>query len=174
MSLALPYLSAYPLALQEQARQLLGTGELGAVLERKYPDAHAVRNDRALYDFTHALKTRYLRNAGPVNKVIFDNKIHVVRQALGLHTHVSRVQGNRLTAKSEIRIAALFKHGPEEFLRMIVVHELAHLREKNHDKAFYQLCTHMEPSYHQLEFDVRLYLSYVEHTGQRLWVAGES
>jgi predicted metal-dependent hydrolase len=35
-------------------------------------------------------------------------------------------------------------------LRMIVVHELAHLKEKDHDKAFYQLCCHMEPDYHQL------------------------
>jgi len=41
---------------------------------------------------------------------------------------------------------------------MIVVHELAHLKERNHDKAFYQLCQHMEPDYHQLEFDCRVYL----------------
>ncbi|NCB61140.1 MAG: metal-dependent hydrolase, partial [Gammaproteobacteria bacterium] len=27
------------------------------------------------------------------------------------------------------------------------------------DKAFYQLCTHMEPAYHQLEFDFRLYMT---------------
>ncbi|MEY2840399.1 MAG: hypothetical protein RJB60_2698, partial [Pseudomonadota bacterium] len=36
--------------------------------------------------------------------------------------------------------------------------ELAHLKEKDHGKAFYQLCTHMEPNYHQYEFDLRLYL----------------
>ncbi len=41
---------------------------------------------------------------------------------------------------------------------MIVVHELAHLKEREHDKAFYQLCAHMEPDYHQLEFDCRVYL----------------
>ena len=101
--------------------------------------------------------------------MLFDNKIHVVRHALGLHTAVSRVQGNRLAAKHEIRIAAMFKQAPEEFLRMIVVHELAHLREKDHDKAFYQLCTHMEPQYHQYEFDLRLYLTHVEQAGTRLW-----
>lgn len=42
---------------------------------------------------------------------------------------------------------------------MIVVHELAHLKEKAHDKAFYQLCCHMEPNYHQLEFDARLWMT---------------
>ena len=47
----------------------------------------------------------------------------------------------------------------EPFLRMIVVHELAHLKEKEHNKAFYQLCCHMEPQYHQLEFDTRLWLT---------------
>mgnify|MGYP002141239451 CR=1 FL=1 len=44
------------------------------------------------------------------------------------------------------------------FNLMIVVHELAHLKERNHDKAFYQLCLHMEPNYMQYEFDCRVYL----------------
>lgn len=148
---------------------LLEQGQLANVLLRKYPQPHSVRSDKALYDYVQELKTRYLRNAGTVNKVLFDNKIHVVRNALGLHTAVSRVQGSRLAAKHEIRIASMFKQAPDEFLRMIVVHELAHLREKNHDKAFYQLCSHMEPQYHQYEFDLRLYLTHVEHAGARLW-----
>jgi hypothetical protein len=42
---------------------------------------------------------------------------------------------------------------------MIVVHELAHLREFEHNKAFYRLCESMEPDYHQLEFDLRLWLT---------------
>ena len=83
---------------------------------------------------------------------------------------MSRVQGSKLKAKREIRVATLFRHLPIEFLRMITVHELAHLREKSHDKAFYQLCTHMEPDYHQFEFDLRLYLTYVDANGARLWL----
>ena len=63
-----------------------------------------------------------------------------------------------LKAKKEVRISSFFKAAPVEFLRMIVVHELVHLKEKNHDKAFYQLCQHIEPEYHQLEFDCRVYL----------------
>ncbi len=65
--------------------------------------------------------------------------------------------------KKEIQIAALFKRTPAAFLRMIVVHELAHLKGRDHNKAFYQLCECMEPDYHQLEFDLRVYLTY-EHT----------
>jgi predicted metal-dependent hydrolase len=38
---------------------------------------------------------------------------------------------------------------------MIVAHEIAHLKEPQHNKAFYQLCQHIEPNYHQLEFDLR-------------------
>jgi predicted metal-dependent hydrolase len=75
------------------------------------------------------------------------------------------VQGSRLKAKNEIRIASLFKHAPVEFLRMIAVHELAHLKEKEHNKAFYKLCEYMEPAYHQLEFDTRLFLTCLDLTG---------
>ncbi|MBC7680724.1 MAG: M48 family metallopeptidase, partial [Ferruginibacter sp.] len=57
----------------------------------------------------------------------------------------------------------------DPFLKMITVHELAHLKERNHDKPFYQLCTYMEPDYHQLEFDVRLYLTYIDASGKLDW-----
>jgi predicted metal-dependent hydrolase len=53
---------------------------------------------------------------------------------------------------------------PAAFLRMIVVHEWAHLKEREHGKPFYALCTHMEPDYHQLEFDTRLWLTLLELT----------
>ena len=114
-------------------------------------------------------KNSHLRGADPLSKVAFDSKLHVVQNALGTHTTISRVQGSRLKTKHEIRIASLFKDAPPEFLRMIVVHELAHLRERAHDKAFYKLCTHIEPDYHQLEFEVRVYLTHLEASGQRLW-----
>ena len=118
-----------------------------------------MRTDRALLDYVAALKSRYLRNAEPLAKVAYDNRLHVVHNALGTHTTVSRVQGTRLKAKREIRVASVFTQAPAPFLKMIVVHELAHLKERAHDKAFYALCTHMEPAYHQLEFDLRLWLT---------------
>ncbi|WUR15086.1 YgjP-like metallopeptidase domain-containing protein [[Empedobacter] haloabium] len=165
----LKYLGAYSDQTRAQVAQLLAQDRLGDVLLQRYPKAHDIRNDRALYDYVQDLKTEFLRNAEPINKVVFDNKIHVINHALGLHTSISRVQGGKLKAKHEIKVAAMFRDVPLEFLRMIAVHELAHVKEKQHDKAFYKLCTYMEPNYHQYEFDVRVYLTVMEHSGQKLW-----
>jgi predicted metal-dependent hydrolase len=170
----LKYLNAYSEQTQTQVAALIAQNRLGDVLRQRYPSAHAVRTDRALYDYVQELKTDYLRNAEPINKVIFDNKIHVIQHALGLHTSISRVQGGKLKAKHEIRVATLFKQAPLEFLRMIAVHELAHVKEKAHDKAFYKLCTHMEPNYHQYEFDLRLYLTHMDVSGEKLWTGADA
>ena len=165
----LKYLAGYPAHLVAQIQALIEQERLGELLLRQYPKAHDVRTDRALYDYVQALKDDYLRNAGPLSKVAYDSKLNVIRNALGTHTTISRVQGGKLKAKREIRVASLFRETPEAFLRMIVVHELAHLKERDHDKAFYQLCRHMEPDYHQLEFDLRAYLCYLEAGGRPLW-----
>jgi UTP pyrophosphatase len=167
--LQLKYLQGYPEDTLNQVRSMVNAGRTGDWLLGKYPQTHGVRTDRALYDYVQALKLEHIKSSDPVNKVAFDNKLHVVKNALGTHTTISRVQGAQLKAKREIRIAALFKETPAEFLRMIAVHELAHLRERNHDRAFYKLCTYMEPGYHQLEFEVRVYLTHLEITGQRIW-----
>lgn len=142
------YLQGYPATTLSQVAQMLQQDKVADWLLQKYPQAHTVRTDKALFDYVQALKQDYLRGAEPLNKVLFDSKLHVVKNALGTHTSVSRVQGNKLKAKREIRIASLFKNVPDEFLRMITVHELAHLKEKAHDKAFYQLCKHMEFSFY--------------------------
>ncbi|SFR14073.1 MULTISPECIES: M48 family metallopeptidase [unclassified Enterobacter] len=154
------YLQGYPENLLAQVNTLIAQNRLGEVLQKRYPDPHAITTDKALYQYTQDLKSQFLRNAPPINKVAYDNKIHVLNNALGLHTAISRVQGGKLKAKAEIRVATVFRSAPEAFLRMIVVHELAHLKEKDHSKAFYQLCCHMEPQYHQLEFDTRLWLTH--------------
>jgi UTP pyrophosphatase len=156
---ALKYLLHYPPSLLAQVQARLDDGSLGNWLASRYPDSHAVQSDNALYQYVSELKQRYLKNAPAPTKVLYDNRQHPVKGTLGTNTQISRVQGSKLKAKHEIRIATLFRDAPEPFLRMIVVHELSHLREKNHDKAFYQLCCHMEPNYHQLEFDTRLWLT---------------
>lgn len=165
------YLTGYPDALKVQVQQLLTQGRLGEMLLTKYPRMHGVRTDRALYDYVMGLKSEFLRNSEPLAKVAFDSKLQVIAHALGTHTAISRVQGSKLKAKREIRVAALFREVPAEFLKMIAVHELAHIKEKDHDKAFYQLCTHMEPQYHQYEFDLRVYLTHLDAVGKLAWPA---
>ena len=165
------YLAGYPAALADEVRQLIEQDRLADQLLLKYPLAHEVRTDKALYDFVQELKSAHLRNAGPLSLVCFDSRLQVIEQALGLHTRIARVQGSKLKAKREIRVAAVFREMPPEFLQMIVVHELAHLKEGAHDKAFYQLCRHMAPDYHQLEFDLRCYLCYLDAAGAPLWSA---
>jgi hypothetical protein len=168
------YLAGYPAALVAQVQQLIAQNRLAELLQQKYPVTHEIRTDKALYDYVLEIKNTAMRNAGQLSKVAFDNKLHDLHKALGTHTRIARVQGGKLTSKREIRVAAMFKEMPPEFLRMIVVHELAHIKEREHDKAFYQLCQHMEPDYAQLEFDLRTYLTYLDAGGVALWSKGKS
>ncbi|UST74079.1 YgjP-like metallopeptidase domain-containing protein [Pseudomonas siliginis] len=156
----LKYLQAYPAQLQDQVRQLIAEGRLGEYLNQRYSGRHDVQSDKALYSYALDLKQQYMRNAPAIDKVLFDNRLDLTHRALGLHTTVSRVQGGKLKANKEIRIAALFKDAAPDFLKMIVVHELAHFKESEHNKAFYKLCEHMLPGYHQIEFDLRVYLTW--------------
>ncbi|MGL4853855.1 MAG: M48 metallopeptidase family protein [Lentisphaeria bacterium] len=158
----LKYLQGYPTELVSQVEQLINDKKLAKYLQKKYPQNHCINSDKALYDYVMGIKNRYLKNAGTINKVLFDVKIKLSNQALGLHSFISRVQGGKLKAKNEIRITPELKNAPELFLRAVVVHELAHIKEKDHDKAFYKLCEHMQPNYHQLEFDMRLYLTMLD------------
>ena len=159
---ALKYFAGYPEHLQAKVRALIEQDRLGALLTDKYGQPHSVRNDGQLYDYVQALKDRHLRKSVPLGKVIYDSKLQVMKHALGTHTAISRVHGGKLKASREIRIATVFRDAPAEFLKMIVVHELAHMKETEHNKSFYQLCTHMAPDYLQLEFDLRLYLTHLD------------
>ena len=162
----LKYLQHYTQTLQDQVRALIEAKKLSETLLKRYPKAHSITTDKALYSFTNDLKNSSMKKAQPLSRVVYDSKIHVINNALGTHTFISRVQGGKLKAKNEIKIATLFKNVPLEFLTMITVHELAHLKEKEHNKAFYSLCEYMEPNYHQFEFDLRLYLTHIDLYGK--------
>ena len=118
----LKYLQAYPQTLQEQVRQMIERDQLSSYLNERYPQRHAIQSDKALYTYAQELKQEYLRNAPSFDKVLFDNKLDLTHRALGLHTAISRVQGGKLKAKKELRVASLFKDTAPEFLKMIVVH----------------------------------------------------
>ena len=160
----LKYLQNYQETLQTQIIELIKKDKLSSYILSQYPIKHEYQNDKTLYAYTQKFKTKFLKKQ-TLSKVIYDGKINVIHDALGVHTFISRVQGGKLKAKNEIRIGTVFKNMPEEFLRMIVVHELAHFKEKEHNKAFYKFCTYIEPSYHQFEFDLRVYLTHLDLIG---------
>lgn len=163
----LPYLAGYPEEILVAVQRRITDKTLGHYLLRKYPRQNQIRSDKQLHEFVQNLKNTYMRKEGPLAKIHFDNKMRDLKGALGTNTLVNRIHGNKLKSKNEIRISSVFKDAPAEFLNMICVHELAHLRERDHNKAFYQLCIYMEPDYAVLELDTRLYLSYLEHFGDQ-------
>lgn len=165
MQNTLKYLTAYSPTVQSQVHKMLDKNTLAAYLLNKYPKRHNTSNDKSLRNFVLNIKNQYLKKSSPLSQIKFDDKIHIINNALGLHTYVSRVQGSKLKSKNEIRIGSLFKKTPENFLTMIVVHELAHLKEKDHNKAFYKLCQYMMSDYHQVELDLRIYLTQVDLIG---------
>ena len=57
------YLGGYTAELQARVQGLLEQGELGVWLLARYPDAHGLRTDRALYGYIQQLKTEFLRGA---------------------------------------------------------------------------------------------------------------
>lgn len=161
----LAYLTGYAPEIIEEVSGMLARDELGAWLLAKYPQCHPYRNEKALYAYAQELKTRYMRQSPALAKVAYDPRLHVLHNALGIHRKVSRVHGNRLSARNEIRIAAVFRKAPQAFLDMILVHELAHLKVSEHDRSFYQLCRHMAPDYDQMELDTRVWLTYTDSVG---------
>lgn len=163
---SLPWLKGYPSHVLDPVHEALRRGDLGQWLQRRYVYGHAIQSDTALYALAQDIKQRYLKNAPPLARVEFSSQHQSLLGIIGSNTFISRVQGSKLKSKNEIRIAAILREGPEAFLRMVVVHELAHLKEKDHNKAFYQLCCHMEPDYMQLEFDLRLWLTWRDYDAQ--------
>ena len=88
----------------------------------------------------------------------------MIHNALGTHRTLSRVQGRELKAKhKEIRVASLFKEVPIEWLRMIVVPQVA-MKER----LLRALRAAVEPDYHQHEFDLQLYLD-TPRQQRQLW-----
>ncbi len=159
------YLAHYPPNLLTQVESMIEAGRLKTYLTERYPRPHTIANDSDLRDYVMAIKNQHLKTSPPLSKIMYDSKLHVVHSALGLHSYATRIQGQKLKTKNELRVSTVFKKTPEAFLNMIVVHELAHLREKEHNKAFYRLCQNMLPAYHQLELDTRLFLIQTEREG---------
>ena len=95
------YLRSYPETIQQQVRLLLQKDSLGDTLKRRYPDEnHNIQTDKALYELTLQLKQQFMKSSDHISKVQFDPKIHVIHNALGTHSQISRVQGGKLKSKN--------------------------------------------------------------------------
>jgi len=162
----LRFLHGYPPALLARVRDLLEGDRLGEHLARRYPGRHEIQSDKALYTYVNDWRQQWLRHAPQLDRVRYDSTLDVIENALGQHERRSRNHGGRLQTRREIRIASLFRQLAPEFLEMIVVHELAHLKVMAHDRSFYQLCEHMLPDYAQREFDLRLHLTWQQHAAR--------
>lgn len=152
------YFKYYSEPVKQQIQDLIDSGNLKSYLLNKYPKQHSINSDKLLYTYANDLKNQYMKSVPQLSKVIYQKQKDLIRDALGTHTFVSRNHGGKLKRKHEIRIAQSLKDAPKEMLEMLVVHELAHFKEKDHNKAFYRLCEHMQSDYHQVEFDMRLFL----------------
>lgn len=66
MPAELTYLGAYPATLQEQVLGLLREDRraLAPLLQRRYPQAHGVRTDKALYHYAVSVQARHLELKG--------------------------------------------------------------------------------------------------------------
>ena len=81
------YIQHYPQHLQDQVKTLIKENKLDSYLLKKYPNKHEYSNDKLLYEYVMDLKNQYLKKY-QISKVMYDGKINVINNALGMHTFV--------------------------------------------------------------------------------------
>ena len=86
------YFQGYPPHIIEQVLQLFNGDRAVNYLKGKYPDAHSITSDKALYSYATELKKRYLKNALPFGRAAFKKQGDMVTNALGTHTFVCKVK----------------------------------------------------------------------------------
>ena len=162
------YFKSYPQDMRDHVEHLIKSGQVRSYLLKKYPVGHQINSDKQLFEYSNKLRQQFMKKSPQINKVKYAKQKDLIQDALGTHTFISRNHGGKLKSKHEIRIALSLKSAPEEMLQMLVVHELAHFKEKEHNKAFYSLCEYMQPDYCEVELDTLLYLSLVDQ-GEELY-----
>ena len=85
MTTPLKFLQHYPATLQDKIRQLQAQNMLGDYISQRYPEAHLIQTDKALYQYSNEIKQNFLRNAPMLDKVHYDNKLGIEHHALGLN-----------------------------------------------------------------------------------------
>ncbi|HFU74101.1 MAG TPA: metal-dependent hydrolase, partial [Helicobacteraceae bacterium] len=65
------YLQHYSESIQQQVSQLIAHKKLGTYLLEKYPHIHEYHTDKALYNYTLAIKNRFMKQSLPLSKVMY-------------------------------------------------------------------------------------------------------
>ena len=155
----LKYLSGYSDKIKDDVTSLIESGKLSSYLLNNYSTPHSINNNSLLYHYVQNIKKLKMRQSTPLKSVSFGKNIRITHNALGLNRHETISHGKKLKTKKSIIISTVFKNVSEQFLEMIVAHELAHIKFMNHGKEFYNLATHICCNYYQVELDFRLYLT---------------
>ncbi|MGB0733309.1 MAG: YgjP-like metallopeptidase domain-containing protein [Pontibacterium sp.] len=159
----LRYIAHYPTQVKAQVTELLTTERLGDWLKQRHGTPHNFRANHQLFELGQTLKNQFLRKAPPLHHIAYSDKVLRSHDALGVNVKKTRSHGKKQPIRREILVDTLFKGLSEPLLRMILAHEIAHIKEQEHNKSFYSLCCHIEPQYHQLELELRLILVYRDY-----------
>ncbi len=54
-------------------------------MRERYPESHTLRSDRLLYSGVSELKARHLKRTPALARAVYDQRLHIVRNALGTH-----------------------------------------------------------------------------------------
>lgn len=163
------YLKGYSDNIHMSVKNLIENDKLGIYLENKYKKVNHLNKDKELYNLAKEIKDKYMKKQKLPERIFYDNKIELQNQALGLHSYIPLKQGKKIKMKNEIKISSRFKELPYEFMENVLIHELCHLKEKDHNKAFYALCKNISANYFEVDLDIRIYLTYVDIYQRNLW-----
>lgn len=76
-------------------------------------------------------------------------------QPTGVKITAARTRFGSCSAKNSLCFSLRLMHYPDECVDYVVVHELAHIRHKNHSRAFYQEVARYLPDYAAREAKLR-------------------
>ncbi len=74
---------------------------------------------------------------GRLNKIYFDGKIKI--ESIEYATNQRKICGSCNYKKKTIRISHYLAHMPEWVRDYVIIHEMAHILEPNHSKAFWDI-----------------------------------
>jgi predicted metal-dependent hydrolase len=158
MAIDLSFLDTYPEKIQTKIHTLIEEEGLEEYIRELYPENHKIITDKELFEYVQDLRKKYMKKAPPAHKVVFDDSNSTVYYPLGLKDNELILNDNGHKIKNVMRIASLYKNAPLELFHMVVAHELAHTKEREHENNFFRLCHHLDGDYSQHEFDLRLFL----------------